>query len=570
MRHTDAPLLLVACTLAVPCLGQTQIFSNSGANADVARGQSVAGGADFDGDGFDDLVVGTPRADTSGKTDNGLVQAISGQTGAVLFQRAGDSSDDQFGWSLALAGDVDNDGVVDVIVGAPFAANASGVATGMARVLSGATGSILRTFYGLAADDRFGWPVDGAIDTNNDSFADVIIGAPDGDTTQISGCGYVSTYSGANGALLLRILGTTVSARFGAAVAVIGDITADGRRDFAVGAPGHAGKGRVTAYNGLSVTGSLLVPWSFDGANAGDEFGCAIDGLFDINGDGFGEVACGARGEDSPSATDAGSVTIIGGLAGGQAAKVFGAAAAANLGSSVAVIGNVNNFVARDILAGAPGLDMVLVIDSATGAPLIELYGQNGTRFGQAVSDAGDFNNDGAVDFAVGQPGFDASGLPNNGRAVVYSSTPWVTRYCTSGTSSNGCTPTLSWSGLPYASATSGFLLTASGLEGQKSGLFFYGLSGRQPVPIVWGNSSSFLCVKAPTQRCVALSTAGNAGSCNGFLVFDWLSYRSANPTALGGPLNAGELVQAQGWYRDPPSAKTTQLTNAVEFLLAP
>lgn len=209
MIRPHAVCLAATLTLAPLGLAQTSIFTSTGPNSGVARGQAVAGGADFDADGYDDLVVGSPGADTSGKTDNGLVQVISGQTGSVLFQRAGDSSTDQFGWSLAIAGDVDNDGVRDIVVGAPFGLNGAGVRTGLARVLSGTSGATLHTFYGLAADDRFGSAVDGGFDSNNDSFGDVIVGAPDGDTTQLSSCGCVSTFSGASGALLLRVLGTS-------------------------------------------------------------------------------------------------------------------------------------------------------------------------------------------------------------------------------------------------------------------------------------------------------------------------------------------------------------------------
>ncbi|MFM7297259.1 MAG: integrin alpha [Planctomycetota bacterium] len=524
---------------------------------------------DLDHDPYDEHLVASPGADTGGKTDNGLVQALSGRTGAVLYQRAGDSSLDRFGWSIAFAGDVDGDGVRDVIVGAPFAVNASNVATGMARVLSGASGAVLRTLYGLAAGDRFGWSVDGGFDSNNDNIGDLIVGAPEGDTTTFGDCGYVSTFSGASGTLLLRVLGTTNGARLGTAVAVVGDANGDNRRDFAAGAPGpNAGQGRVTLWNGQSVTAAVTVLWNSDGANAGDELGCSLAGMLDANSDGLGDLVCGARGEDIPTATNVGAVRVLSGANGTTLAVVRGDVAAGQLGQSVAVIGNVNNVPGREVLVGGPNFDTARVFDPTSGEVVIELVGQGGTSFGRSVADAGDFDNDGVPDFVVGQPGFDGPTLVDNGRAVVYSASPWMARFCASGTSSSGCTPLMSWAGLPRASAASGFTLTASGLEGQKSGLFFYSLSGRQQL--AWGASSSFLCVKAPTQRCVAQSTAGTAGSCNGFLVFDWLAWRAAYPTALGGPLNAGELVQAQGWYRDPPSAKTTQLTNAIEFLVAP
>lgn len=68
---------------------------------------------------------------------------ISGQTGSVLFQRAGDCATHQLGWSLAIAGD---DGVRDIVVGAPLSLNRAGVRTGLARVLSGTSGATLHTF----------------------------------------------------------------------------------------------------------------------------------------------------------------------------------------------------------------------------------------------------------------------------------------------------------------------------------------------------------------------------------------------------------------------------------------
>jgi hypothetical protein len=140
--------------------------------------------------------------------------------------------------------------------------------------------------------------------------------------------------------------------------------------------------------------------------------------------------------------------------------------------------------------------------------------------------------------------------------------------YCTAGTSSNGCVPSISASGTPSASAASGFTLSASSIEGVKQGLFFYGISGQVAVP--WGTGNSFLCVKAPTQRMNVQSSGGTVGMCNGALSQDWLAFIAANPGSLGAPFAAGNVVDAQGWYRDPPSAKTTNLTNGVEFTVVP
>lgn len=141
--------------------------------------------------------------------------------------------------------------------------------------------------------------------------------------------------------------------------------------------------------------------------------------------------------------------------------------------------------------------------------------------------------------------------------------------YCTSGISSNFCQPTMSASGLPNASNSSGFTLHCSGLEGQKSALIFYGVTGRAAFPWAPG-SSSWLCVKSPTQRTPASNSGGSAGSCNGSISVDWLAFVASTPNALGAPLTPGAVIDAQCWYRDPPAAKTTNLSDALEFSVCP
>ncbi|MFM7295969.1 MAG: FG-GAP repeat domain-containing protein, partial [Planctomycetota bacterium] len=115
--------------------------------------------------------------------------------------------------------------------------------------------------------------------------------------------------------------------------------------------------------------------------------------------------------------------------------------------------------------------------------------------------------------------------------------------YCTAGTTTNGCVATLSASGTPSASATSGFTLSASNVEGQKQGLFFYGLAGRNAT--VWKpGSTSFLCVKSPTQRMTTLASGGTNNACNGSFSLDWLTWLAANPAAQGQPLGAGQVFR--------------------------
>jgi len=141
--------------------------------------------------------------------------------------------------------------------------------------------------------------------------------------------------------------------------------------------------------------------------------------------------------------------------------------------------------------------------------------------------------------------------------------------YCTAGTTSSGCAATLSATGRPSASAATSFVVTASGVEGQKTGLVFYGTNGAQASP--WGGgSTSFLCVASPRQRTVTQSSGGTSGSCDGSFTLDWNAYVTANPSALGVPFGVGDGVWLQAWFRDPPSPQATSLSNAIAASVCP
>jgi hypothetical protein len=76
--------------------------------------------------------------------------------------------------------------------------------------------------------------------------------------------------------------------------------------------------------------------------------------------------------------------------------------------------------------------------------------------------------------------------------------------------------------------------------------------------------------VKAPLQRTGVQNSGGTTGACDGSLSLDWNAYRASNATALGNPFSAGQSVYAQGWFRDPPSPKTTSLSDALSFVTCP
>jgi hypothetical protein len=141
--------------------------------------------------------------------------------------------------------------------------------------------------------------------------------------------------------------------------------------------------------------------------------------------------------------------------------------------------------------------------------------------------------------------------------------------YCTPGTTTNGCNAAMSATGTPSAAAASGFVLSCTGVEGQKVGLVFYGVSG--PKASVWApGSTSFLCVKSPVQRLPSASSGGTAGACDGALSIDLLAYLASHASALGQPFAPGDVAHAQAWFRDPSAPGTTNLSDGVHWTMRP
>ena len=142
--------------------------------------------------------------------------------------------------------------------------------------------------------------------------------------------------------------------------------------------------------------------------------------------------------------------------------------------------------------------------------------------------------------------------------------------YCTAGTTASGCSALLSATGTASATASSGFSVSATGVEGSKDGLFFFGTNGRQAN--AWGNGTSFQCVVPPVKRGGLLVGSGSVLSCAGMFTQDLNAlWCPSCPKPAHNP-GAGATTQAQLWYRDPlnTSNQTTSLSDAIEFTLQP
>lgn len=133
--------------------------------------------------------------------------------------------------------------------------------------------------------------------------------------------------------------------------------------------------------------------------------------------------------------------------------------------------------------------------------------------------------------------------------------------YCTAKVTSSGCIPSIGSSGIPSASAPSGFVVTAVQVEPDQFGLLFFGTNGPANIPFQGGT----FCVQSPLVRTpVQSSGSGGSGPCTGVLTLD------LNATGWCAMIGAGNQAWMQGWFRDPQAPSTTGLTDAITFTVQP
>ncbi len=438
-------------------------------------GRSVAMVGDVNGDGYDDFMASAMYNDDIAN-DAGKLFLYFGQSGSYGspgYAHAADATlvanqpDDQVARSFAGAGDVNGDGLDDIVIGV-LANDTAGINAGQVYLVFGRTMGWSKnmnlsvyanaSYLGESPGDVAGLRVDGVGDVNGDGLDDVLIGAILNDEHGPNrGQAYLVLGKTSGWSMNINISQADASwygehddQFLGNSLSAAGDVNGDNYDDFIIGSPdsfGGKGAGYLflggpwgwgTDNNVTSCNASFIGEATLDSATEG------MDGIGDINGDGYGDIGIGAPGFDFMVANN-GKVYIIFGKATGWTMNVnlstadctyVGNAADDGAGGRVRAGGDIDGDRFDDFLVSAWGSDtggtdsgaVYVILGSTTfsatnssiaGSCDASFIGQTGgDNAGMGLDGNGDVNRDGLPEILVGAPNNDHP-FDNEGRIYL-------------------------------------------------------------------------------------------------------------------------------------------------------
>jgi RHS repeat-associated protein len=412
-------------------LATTPDWTLTGDQGGSGLGATLTHAGDVNGDGYADLLVGSPQF-SNGQAGEGravlYLGTMNGPATAPAWSREGDQAGASFGAAMA-AGDVNGDGYDDAVVLARSYGNGE-TGEGRGELFLGGASGLAPTPAWTFETNQIGASLSNVAvgDVNGDGYADVLVTSQqfDGGEDEVDE-GRAFLFRGSAQGLSTSPIWTgepnIAGARYG--VPAIADVNGDGLGDLVIGSPGQSG-GVVYFYPGGSSVPSTASTWTATSGQAASGFGSTIAAIGDVNGDGYADFSVGAP--SFTSGTKTGRVFVYQGSPSGPSTPPWtldSDESGSGFGLALSPAGDVNGDGHGDLLVAAPYYSGV----SSSGRVLLyhgspsglgnPVWTANGppsySGFGMAVA-SGDFNGDGLSDLTFGAP--DYTGATQNGGAV--------------------------------------------------------------------------------------------------------------------------------------------------------